>query len=285
VTERSRYATAAGFRTALEERLNRAARERGVDVMVLRRQVTFDRLLARILARTAKDIVLKGGYALLLRLERVRTTKDIVLSFRGNLDGIWQGANSSASSRLQQFFQDRCSSEMPDFFEFTIGEATLDLENAPYGGYRFPVAATMAGRRFIAFSIDMAAGDTWIEPHEMIETKDWLGFAGIEPPEVPVISKEQQFAEKLHAYTVQRQRANSRVKDLVDLLVLLRRATLDPHRLHFAVTRTFERRQSPGLTEIPKPPLTWRGPFANLASQCGTETDMHAAATALSAFC
>jgi hypothetical protein len=270
---------------ALEERLNRAARERGVDVMVLRRQVAFDRLLARILAETAQDIVLKGGYALLLRLERARTTKDIDLSFRGSLGGIWQGTDKSAPSKLQQFLQDRCCAELADFFEFTIGEATLDLENAPYGGYRFPVAAIMAGRPFIAFSIDMAAGDTWIEPHEMIETKDWLGFAGIEPPQIPAISNEQQFAEKLHAYTVQRQRANSRVKDLVDLVVLLRRATLAPHHLRFAVARTFERRQSPGVIVVPDPPSTWRKPFASLASQCGVETDMHAAADELRAFC
>jgi hypothetical protein len=30
--------------------------------------------------------------------------------------------------------------------------------------------------------------------------RDWLGFAGIQPSRVRVIGREQQFAEKLHAY-------------------------------------------------------------------------------------
>jgi hypothetical protein len=41
------YATAGAFRTALEARLNERARRDGVDLHRLRRQVAFDRLLAR----------------------------------------------------------------------------------------------------------------------------------------------------------------------------------------------------------------------------------------------
>jgi hypothetical protein len=41
------YATAGAFRTALEARLNERTRQDGVDLHRLRRQVAFDRLLAR----------------------------------------------------------------------------------------------------------------------------------------------------------------------------------------------------------------------------------------------
>lgn len=41
------YATPGAFRTALEARLNEGARRDGVDLHRLRRQVAFDRLLAR----------------------------------------------------------------------------------------------------------------------------------------------------------------------------------------------------------------------------------------------
>jgi hypothetical protein len=60
------YATAGAFRTALEARLNERARRDGVDRHRLRRQVTFDRLLARMFdpSQPARDgWVLKGGYA------------------------------------------------------------------------------------------------------------------------------------------------------------------------------------------------------------------------------
>ena len=46
------YATASAFRTALEARLNERARRDGVDRHRLRRQVAFDRLLARMIHRS-----------------------------------------------------------------------------------------------------------------------------------------------------------------------------------------------------------------------------------------
>ena len=39
-----------------------------------------------------------------------------------------------------------------------IGKAVMDLENAPYGGWRFPVEVRLAGYVFIRFAIDVAAG-------------------------------------------------------------------------------------------------------------------------------
>lgn len=65
-----RYATPAAFRAALEARLNAAARAGGRPVGSARKLVAFTRLLAR-LERTAPDRwVLKGGFALELRLPR-----------------------------------------------------------------------------------------------------------------------------------------------------------------------------------------------------------------------
>ncbi len=46
--ESRKYATATAFRRALEERLKQRAREEQVDLQRLRRQVAFDRLLARL---------------------------------------------------------------------------------------------------------------------------------------------------------------------------------------------------------------------------------------------
>jgi predicted nucleotidyltransferase component of viral defense system len=84
MTERKKYATHGAMRTALEERINRTARETGRDVQRLRRQVAFDRLLARFFADNQYgSFVLKGGYAIELRLHGARTTKDIDLCING----------------------------------------------------------------------------------------------------------------------------------------------------------------------------------------------------------
>jgi len=55
------YATAGAFRTALEGRLRRIARTEQVDVNRLRRQVSFDRLPARLFQSGATPWALKGG--------------------------------------------------------------------------------------------------------------------------------------------------------------------------------------------------------------------------------
>src|SRR5574340_1512418 len=75
------YQTARAFRAALEERLKRIAREQHTDLMRLRRQVAFDRLLARLFATPDVPWTLKGGYTFELRLGgRARATKDLDLS-------------------------------------------------------------------------------------------------------------------------------------------------------------------------------------------------------------
>src|ERR1700677_1643114 len=84
--EPKKYATAAAFRRALEDRLQDIARKEGVDLQRRPRQVAFDRLLARLFQEgqsRALPWVLKGGYAMELRIKAARTTKDIDLTMRG----------------------------------------------------------------------------------------------------------------------------------------------------------------------------------------------------------
>jgi hypothetical protein len=93
-----------------------------------------------------------------------------------------------------------------------------------------------------------------------------------------MISREQQFAEKLHAYTRPRtDRDNSRVKDLVDLFLLMR-TQMEPRNLRENIERTFARRAThPIPPELATPPESWRVRFAELATQCGIEVDIDSA--------
>ena len=74
------YATAGAFRRALEERLKRASLTDQIEPNRLRRQVSFDRLLARLFREEPAPWVLKGGYALELRFKAARSTVDIDLT-------------------------------------------------------------------------------------------------------------------------------------------------------------------------------------------------------------
>lgn len=280
----SRYAGAAALRQSLEERLNASARERGLDVQRLRRQVAFDRFLARVASEPRMEFALKGGYALELRLKHARTTKDIDISLR-----VAPGTGGSAlvgPEWIQDRFQAAAAADPGDYFEFFIGVAGKEIGNAPAAGWRLPVEVRLAGREFIRFSLDVVMGDPWLEPHERIAAPDWLGFAGIEAPRLPVISREQQFAEKLHAYTLSRRIVNSRVKDLVDLLLLLRLRGLSARNIRRAAEATFRQRGThPFPPSFPLPDAGWNAPFRRLARECGLDVAFSEAVDEVSSYC
>lgn len=277
-----RYATAAALRAALEIRLNTTAAEQALDLQRLRRQVAFDRFLCRLFRHADSPWLLKGGYAMELRIRSARTTRDIDLGLL-KMPG---GAKEWDALAGRNLLADAASLDLEDGFAFVIGEPGLDLDAAPYGGSRFPVDARMAGRRFISFHLDVSAGDVLREPFELLEGRDWMGFAGIAPSKVPAISREEQFAEKLHAYSLPREgRPNSRVKDLVDLLLLIESGTLDVDRVGQCIEATFRRRDThPVPSPLEPPPQAWAGPFADLASKCGLSQDLTAAFSRVAKF-
>lgn len=262
----SRYATPASLRQALEHRLNQQAEDLGVDVARLRRYVAFDRLLARVFAVEGGPWALKGGYSLELRLDEARATRDIDLTL---LTPEKLPVAETLPLRLQAGLQGVVDVDPGDFFEFLVGPAMFEIDAAPYGGARFPVDARLAGRTFARFHVDIGVGDTLFDGGERIEGGDWLDFAGIAPPQMTCITAEQQFSEKLHAYSMpDRPSPNSRVKDLVDLALLVERVVLDRDRLLAALEQTFSRRGTHLLaSEIPPPPLEWATPFSALATE------------------
>jgi hypothetical protein len=277
------YASPAAFRQALERRMRRQAEEEGVDLMRFRRQVAFDRLLARIFAEEGGPWALKGGYALELRFAEARTTRDIDLTLRTPA-GL--PSSNRLPTRLQEELQILADIDLVDFFQFAVAPTTMDIDAAPYGGARFPVDTRLAGRTFVKFNVDIGVGDALVEPVEVVTGRDWLDFAGIAAPMIICISNEQQFAEKLHAYTMpDRPHPNSRVKDLVDMVLMIQRSGLDIGQLRNAITVTFSRRAGHTMPEtVPRPPEGWAQPFAALIGETGLEVDLEQAFTEMKEF-
>ena len=79
----------------------------------------------------------------------------------------------------------------------------------------------------------------------------------------------QHFAEKIHAYTFPWQgRQNTRVRDLIDLVLLIDIGALDPATTVAALRLTFARRATHPLPRaLPTPPESWATPFAALAGE------------------
>ena len=155
------YATAGAFRSALEERLKSISQTEQMDLNRLRRQVTFDRFLARLFQVEPAPWALKGGYALELRFKTARSTIDIDLTVRpvGGATG-----QAGVSRVVREMLQDAASVSLDDWFEFRIGSPVMDLEAAPYGGARYLVEARMDGRVFSRFHLDAGIGDAVMQP-------------------------------------------------------------------------------------------------------------------------
>ena len=266
------YSTAGAFRKALEERLKRASETERIDLNRLRRHVSFDRLLARLFRAETPPWALKGGYALELQLKAARSTVAIDLT----VPRIPAAAGSdSVIGIVREMLQSAADIPLGDWFEYRIGPPILDLEAAPYGGARYPIEARMDARIFARFHLDAGIGDAVMQPLQVLEGRDWLGFAGIERGHILAIPREQQFAEKLHAYTLPRRNPNSRVKDLVDLALLSGSGDLNRQKLLDALHLTFERRATHMIpAELAAPPSEWQLPFQALAEECELPPDI-----------
>ena len=269
------YNTPTAFRRALEDRLSTIARSENVDLQRIRRQVAFDRALARFFGEGNPPWLLKGAYSLELKLHRARTTKDIDLGLAGPSA---RGDAIREPESLLDALQKAAGRDVGDFFVFLIGEPTMDLDAAPYGGARYPIEALLDGRTFAKFHLDIGVGDVQRGPAEVVKPRDWLGFAGIPAPSFPSISREEHFAQKLHAYTLQREgRPNSRVKDLIDLVLLIDAGGLDVTRLKIALRDTFVRRATHELpATLEAPPGFWKPVFRRLAEECNINVDIDA---------
>ena len=164
---------------------------------------------------------------------------------------------------------------MQDHFVYQIGKAQMDLENAPYGGARFPVSSLIDGRLFVRFQLDIGS-DVILDEVESIKGKDWLGFCGVSSPLIPMISVPQQFAEKLHAYTLPRDnRFNSRVKDLIDLMLLLSMKKKSVEEFHQSLKMVFKVRNTHSLPEkLAPPPFEWQMQFSAMAKECSLKKNM-----------
>jgi hypothetical protein len=266
-----RYKTAVSFRQALESRLLAEHDETGIALDRLRKLVAFERFLARMVASDTNFWALKGGYALELRIARARSTTDLDLTVQLDNQAV-EGANVGLD--IADLLQTIAAIDLSDHFNFRVGAAQAELANAPYGGTRFPVVASVAGRLFERIQVDVAVNEPTLGV-DQVAGSNRLEFAGIAPVIVPTISQELHFAEKLHAYTVPRGSQNSRVKDFVDMVLFIERGNINRESLASAVGAVFRSRGTHVVpTDLPSPPVSWASQFEKMATECGIDGEI-----------
>lgn len=86
---------------------------------------------------------------------------------------------------------------------------------------------------------------------------------------IPCYPITQQIAEKVHAYTRHHiSGESSRVKDLIDILLLAELTRIEADHLSRAIQATFDARNTHSLPrEMPDPPSGWSKPFQKMAAE------------------
>jgi predicted nucleotidyltransferase component of viral defense system len=257
------YESPAALRSALDARLQNEARQRGTRLDRLRRRAVFERLLIRLDVGRPNAWVLKGGTALEVRWrERARATRDLDLAYRDKLvDG---GA-------LRALVIDQLSRDPDgDRFRFEVSRVSpLADDMAGRPAWRLPVRALLAGREFASVRVDIVARSEELVITERLLLPGVLSFAGYPSRDIEVVAPAQHFAEKLHALTRRwPDRENTRVRDLVDLIMLIEDGRLEPRQVRQVARHVFTVRGLHALPDdLPDPPASWSATYAMLANE------------------
>lgn len=268
------YDTPQAFRMALEQRLLTRSAETGIALDRLRRRVLFERVVARIEAAEPGRWVLKGGMALEVRLlDDARLTKDIDLGLRDAIDD---------ERQLHDRVADALAVDLDgDGFVLTASSpVALSADGAGLLTWRIKVAASLAGKPFGGIQVDVSPRLHELDQTDRMQLANLLDFAGVPAPVVEVVEVHRHAAEKFHAMLRDfGDRENSRVRDLVDLALLIEHDQLDASRVAEAATQVWaERDGTKPPRSLPSLPATWPERYERLAADHDLATASFAAA-------
>lgn len=262
-----RYKTDSDYRKALEERLRQRAEHDSEPILRMRKRLVFERGMVRLQEDQNNPWVLKGGFALELRLGNMaRMTKDLDLT----VDLGFFDTQTVTVSKLADRMREDMRKDNEDKFGFSVAEGREEeLPTQGVKSYRFAVEARLDGRIFERITVDVGVGDPLIPPLEEVKGSDLLSFAGISVPTIRVTSHAQHFAEKVHALTRPfDDRINTRVKDLADLMLFAKHGMPQPDGAKVAVTEIFGNRKTHEIpSKIQIPPATWSNSYTAMAAQ------------------
>ncbi len=249
---------------SLNHRLRNLAAQEGVPPQRVRNRYVFQRVLAR-LARDPRW-VLKGGFSLELRLGlAARTTKDLDLLR-------WEASGLSADD-LQDLLDEALEVDLGDDCTFNVRRPRqVRAEDEMPSTWRVVVDVQVARSPFETATIDVVTS-----PVELTTGVDAVAVRpvlGGEPFLVRSVDLQRHAAEKTHAYAriYAHDRPSSRVKDLVDLALLVEQELLEAAAYARAVSDVFtERDASTPPPELPDPPGDWAAPFAAMATDIGLD--------------
>lgn len=207
---------------AFEMAVKHAAKESSQDTNRAIAGFWRHRLLCRVFANANHSFVLKGGHAMLARTVDARATRDIgLLSKRDSLD--------AAVEELKRL----AAADLGDFTTFEFSRATpIKAEDEYRSGLDVRFKCLVGAKYVQDVSIDLVIDEVALEDIDIIEPADRLEVRGVEVCDYAVYPVECVLADKLCGIIETHDgRASSRVKDLVDIVVIAISMAVDGTKL------------------------------------------------------
>jgi Nucleotidyl transferase AbiEii toxin, Type IV TA system len=217
---------------SVRARLLNVAKATGTDFNLVLVRFALERLLFRLSTSAHADrFVLKGALLFTLWYD---------LPHRATRDADLLGFGPSDTGSMASVFTDIASVAADDGIVFDPASIRVGVvrKDAGYGGMRVTLNATLANARCVA-QVDVGFGDA-VTPGPTDAVYPVL-LDDLPAPRLRTYPVYTVVAEKLHAIGVLGM-VNCRLKDYLDLVVIMEREALDEPTLVLAIAATFQRR-------------------------------------------
>lgn len=260
----SQYGDSRAVWRAVTDRAKKEARASNIESGAVVRAFVMDRFLARVFSEPENGWVMKGGNAVLTRVQDARSTKDVdLLAELGSLD--------AAIDRLHRM----TLTDLGDHFRFVVGSVKrLGGDQQPgVVGCRVSIDAYCGATRRQTFGIDVVVGSLMTSEPDVLLRPSIL--PSIRGPRVRLYPTVDHIADKVAAtqalYGANGDKPSSRVRDLVDLVVFARTQRLNGSELQTAIESEWMHRGLPGSAHF-DPPADWENLYSPIAARvpaCG----------------
>lgn len=217
---------------SVRARLLNVAKATGTDFNLVLVRFALERLLFRLSTSAHSDrFVLKGALLFTLWYD---------LPHRATRDADLLGFGPSDTGSMANVFRDIASVAADDGIVFDPASVRVGVirKDAGYGGVRVTLNGKLANARCVA-QVDVGFGDA-VTPGPTDAVYPVL-LDDLPAPRLRTYPVYTVVAEKLHAIVVLGM-VNSRLKDYLDLVVIMEREALDEPTLALAIAATFQRR-------------------------------------------
>jgi hypothetical protein len=207
---RSPEATRRGLADRVKDRYPAPERQRRL------REIAYRRLLFRLFETQPDRWVVKGGAALLLRLDPNRTSNDIDLAYVHDA-----GEHAVALEALREAIE----YDARDFFHFEVARGhVVDADHPLERAYSAPVVARIGEREFARFSVDLALPRDEVDAEFIVAETSVTGENAVDGiPRLATLTFAAQLADKTCALFEKHgdQRSHSsRARDLADIAMI-----------------------------------------------------------------